>query len=699
MFFMSSNKIKRYREDGKYILEIELTRADGSLIKLGDILKHLPHGIFDKAITGLGGTTLELDSPRPSIVVEPLNITAFTKSRLKSLKNNLEIHYFGTKSRKAKEGPIRQQLISYLKECKSTNVFPKIVCINDQLVSLKKIIETDSEYAFNEFHLLLDEIDFMQESTTYRESMQHSIEIYFSHPKIKRTLLSATITEFFDPRFLKEKKTVIKVKKFPKVPTKLVSSLSLRSDITNEVLAILQDSQDKILIAHNQISGIKEIIALLILKGISENDIAVLCSPQNETEFKNNYQTISDGGKLPKRINFITSAYFNGFDIEEAMHVILSIDFQRPSLRLSARTLYQIQGRTRIGVTSCTMVFRHGNTSIPKITRENVMEVIKYLEPVNNIYNDLINSKLQFLKNHADHVRNILVNGADGLSSIWSIKNGLLTFSYFKIDKLLEDERVKITLRSEKTFKQEISKYFEVVAHVTSTENMQVEIENTDEDLSTFIDSLAAPDYENPYVKLRLSTLFDAEDSKQKKRVLSIFMKVVRNITVFHPDKVLSALKTIYSNSNISQSINSFSLHIDFHAHITSKRDKRLPSLKLIFYKKEEMAASQLKGVINKLLESYRASTTSSNSKIFSTIKEFDNPYKFERAMLVTQNRKYGKILKTVLSLDPYQILNLEKFPELDLSKEMKYSSQRRVDSTPDDMVQYTIDQLLNKNK
>ncbi len=69
----------------------------------------------------------------------------------------------------------------------------------------------------------------------------------------------------------------------------------------------------------------------------------------------------------------------------------------------------------------------------------------------------------------------------------------------------------------------------------------------------------------------------------------------------------------------------------------------------------------------------------------------------FERAMLVTQNRKYGKILKPVVSLDPYQILNLEKFPELDLSKEMKYSSQRRVDNTPLDMEQFLIDQLLNK--
>jgi hypothetical protein len=68
----------------------------GEATRLSDLYAKLPHGIFDKSITGLGGTTLELDSARPSVIVEPLNITAISKAQQLSRKRKLSIFYFGT---------------------------------------------------------------------------------------------------------------------------------------------------------------------------------------------------------------------------------------------------------------------------------------------------------------------------------------------------------------------------------------------------------------------------------------------------------------------------------------------------------------------------------------------------------------------------------------------------------------------------
>ena len=47
---------------------------------LTDTIKELPHGIINKTETGIGATTLELNSERNSIIVEPLKVTASAKA-------------------------------------------------------------------------------------------------------------------------------------------------------------------------------------------------------------------------------------------------------------------------------------------------------------------------------------------------------------------------------------------------------------------------------------------------------------------------------------------------------------------------------------------------------------------------------------------------------------------------------------------
>ena len=64
--------------------------------KLGEVLNYLPHGIIDKTETGIGGTSLELDSNRHSIVVVPFNNIAHCKSQIKSIGNKYDVHFYSS---------------------------------------------------------------------------------------------------------------------------------------------------------------------------------------------------------------------------------------------------------------------------------------------------------------------------------------------------------------------------------------------------------------------------------------------------------------------------------------------------------------------------------------------------------------------------------------------------------------------------
>ena len=67
--FRHSILIKKYNPD-----------SFNGITRLGDVLTALPHGLVYKEETGMGATTLEFQTPRNSIIVEPIKITASSKA-------------------------------------------------------------------------------------------------------------------------------------------------------------------------------------------------------------------------------------------------------------------------------------------------------------------------------------------------------------------------------------------------------------------------------------------------------------------------------------------------------------------------------------------------------------------------------------------------------------------------------------------
>lgn len=116
---------------------------------------------------------------------------------------------------------------------------------------------------------------------------------------------------------------------------------------------MIQNSESKILVAINNVKLIKEIADELVKKElILEQDISLLISDNN---LKNKLLIEKYSGlsiseeKLPTKLNFITSAYFNGYDLKE--EDLCLIIFSSPNFKtnlITSNEIKQIYGRNRL---------------------------------------------------------------------------------------------------------------------------------------------------------------------------------------------------------------------------------------------------------------------------------------------------------------------------------------------------------------
>lgn len=262
---------------------------NGNPTKLGHVLNYLPNGIIDKSITGLGGTTLELDCERNSIIVEPLKFTAESKANHPSLNNKYKIFNFAVPKKSFDLGfmvtdillpaELEDKFNDYLKYCKKNDQPLKFICVSDQLGKLKNYINQIEDLKFEDFHLLIDEIDSMQLQSDFRNVMHYVMEIYKEHPHKNRTLLSATLTKFHDPKLNDEPFLKITYENPILIYARVLVSNNVEYRTAVTILDLNSNyPNEKILIAYNHIEGIKNVIDFIIKNGINNNDIAVLYS-------------------------------------------------------------------------------------------------------------------------------------------------------------------------------------------------------------------------------------------------------------------------------------------------------------------------------------------------------------------------------------------------------------------------------------
>ncbi len=462
-----------------YVIKNTYNNAE---VKLGDVFNYLPAGVIDKTETGIGGTSCEINSERNSIIVQPYSTTAYNKARFKPQHQKNNVHFFGRSKFRFKtppggsNGKVRTVVIlglnneekeydlnSYLDSLEPGTPI-KITCVTDQLTPLKTMMEAYKPGLFSSCHLVLDEIDCFQEHSNFRPVMDKCIEIYKDHPQDKRSLISATIKEFIDPILKDEPLTTVRYQ------TKNLSNLN--------VIATSYDDQEcyqQLCIIAQKYKGQKVVVALnhildciAITTALKKNPlfnsstIRILCSESSAKQVDDLFDVLSEDGMLPADINFVTSAYFNGVDINEKYHSVIVASGVISTLRLSSSLIYQISGRCRLGLFSNTVIVNINQESGYKTYSVDDLKV--QASEQTTIYNAISVLKNSIYTNTVDLINLISDMFDNGYKSFFSLcyinDDQQCLVSFLKIESRLEQQLTFQSYKSTYTFTKELSKRF-----------------------------------------------------------------------------------------------------------------------------------------------------------------------------------------------------------------------------------------------
>ena len=325
---------------------IDYILKNGSYLK--EVIPFLPRGIINKGVTGIGATTLEIECLRHSIIVQPLKVTAIAKS-----KKHEELIFFDSQT-------TSKELYKQLDASELNGKFPfkKIILVID---NLSKLVQELGEQ-ISEYFILFDEIDFMQGSSTYRSAIEEGVDISKEHGNF--AFITATYLEHTDPELSQLPRTSFKyevsepIDLFVKYYSAKLPVRAKYSATLNQVYSYLTDtlpkSKCKFLVAINSVSSIEKMADALVLNNIvTKEEISINVSQgvaENlEVVDKFSGKYISDD-KLPCKVNFITSAYFNGYDIieEQPYELLLFSSPIKEGLLLTPHEILQIHGRNRV---------------------------------------------------------------------------------------------------------------------------------------------------------------------------------------------------------------------------------------------------------------------------------------------------------------------------------------------------------------
>lgn len=408
--------------------------------KLSDVFENLPWGIIKKNRTGVGATTLEINSPRNSIIVVPTRALALNKAIPSKLEgtDKYRVLYVGGITTGVKVPSVEAYLAD--NEIK----YKKFIVVID---SLPRLIEKLGENYSSNYFIMFDEVDTYQDSSHYRENIENSFDYYFSFPFQNRCLVSATVSDFSNPQLKEEPVIEVEFNNPIHQDIKLECVDNPLGKTKELIVALYQNyPNDKIVIALNLVTrGILPIIEDLPVE--IQHECSVLCSESNKDNAGEYYADITDG-TLPSRIVFMTNIYFVGVDIYERFHLICTAEIAYPFTLFSVEKLQQIAGRCRDknGVLSETIIYncRARNKALNiEIIRQNLIEDATDLSQLSALLSKVYQKYPRLNEGSHGIINEDLLNVASrsyyqsSPVSIIREKNNKIYPSYFNIDNIL----------------------------------------------------------------------------------------------------------------------------------------------------------------------------------------------------------------------------------------------------------------------
>ena len=381
--------------------------------------------ILNKTITGIGATSLEINTPRNSIIIEP-NVPVIV---CKEQKHHLVFGVY--------EGITTKMVAKYLN---TADGFYKILTTPESFHKVRRAIIKQGMSLYLDFFLLFDECEKVIQDVDYRQKISLPFDDFFKSKN--KAMVSATPLLPSDPRFAEQGFRI----------DKIVPDYDYRKEIillpTNNVQATLKlvfrklKHDERACIFFNSTNGIEEIIRLFELQETSN----VYCGTESKDKLishklKNvaDQLTTTDGITVLNRFNFFTSRFYSAVDIDlpdKPVVILLTEVFSTPHSMIDPTTeAIQIAGRFRNGISKLIHITNYN----PKLEHKTADVLSAYLEGQHKVYSEFQamrqrmsgTGELHILKQAmecVDYSRFILPNGS---------KN------YFMYDNAFIDEYVK----------------------------------------------------------------------------------------------------------------------------------------------------------------------------------------------------------------------------------------------------------------
>lgn len=292
---------------------------------LSDYYSELPSNcILNKGITGCGGTTVEINASRNSIIVVP------TKELVRNKSDGINIYgLFG--DIKGNKG-----IKNYID---TKEGYKKIITTYD---SLSRVISVIGESAFTDYFLLIDEYHIFFNYYSLRNKAIREVLSIFRKFNNFCFMTATGLTEETMIEELKDIK-IITLDWSEKVPVK-VNVIETRFTLKTIELEIYKclSSDYNLHIFFNSVKSISSIIKKMEI----EFDYRIICSSNSQKNLKLNFNHSTDP---VSKINFYTAACFEGVDIYDPVgKTIVLSDSNIATTIYDISTLFvQICGRLR----------------------------------------------------------------------------------------------------------------------------------------------------------------------------------------------------------------------------------------------------------------------------------------------------------------------------------------------------------------
>lgn len=447
---------------------------------LSNYLTKMPHGLVDKKITGIGATTLEINSKRNSIIVFPTKALAYGKHSKHP--NTL---YVGSEIKGEKEKVTNQQIEEYL----AKGGYKKLLVVADSLGRLLGIIGKN----YKDYFLMIDEVDVLQTDNNFRPQLENVIDYYFMFPSKNRCMVTATMKEFNNPLLKKECKFSITWTYNARRDVKLLHTNNIIQAVIEKVIS---HPTEKVFIAYNSILQIRNIIASLDEE--TRKECAILCSEASIKEAGEYFAPkLGDNDTLPARINFATCCYFTGIDIEDSYHLITVSDVRRSHSMLTLDRMTQIHGRCRKdnGVLSETIIYNTlGYVSVMEsmdsyavTLLHKAKKVLKVIESADDIMqgDHTLTDLFAMVKEAIREKAQERIAGNELINLTRKDVHGKDVPAYLNIDYIIERTELYSTYFMPETLKEVLSKQVKIISYNSLNYDVSPEqniIEKTNKD-------------------------------------------------------------------------------------------------------------------------------------------------------------------------------------------------------------------------